>query len=262
MTVEDFIKNNRGIDEGKDIDKAYLEEIFSEISKKEIVLNEEQQARADANAEGTEAKKKNEPTVYSLPFVGFARRDIALISYASENMALKTEAMFNTILTRGRSGTGNAGDRSSNIFYSASHYMHIKQMFQITWMSILTALTNPLQQLTDDSEIIRLCLIGFKHSTRISCIFDMELERKAFITTFAKFAQLSKLSQMKSKNLEAIRTLLEIAYVQGDYLADSWLDVVLCISQLEKLQLVGSVGGVEIQRVQRYRTRTSKTLMY
>jgi brefeldin A-inhibited guanine nucleotide-exchange protein len=83
-------------------------------------------------------------------------------------------------------------------------------------------------------------------------MFDMDLERKAFITTFSKFTFLTSLSDLKVKNIESIRTLLEIAIEDGIRLGESWREVVLCISQLERLQLFGSDGEQEMQRIQRY----------
>jgi hypothetical protein len=80
-------------------------------------------------------------------------------------------------------------------------------------------------------------------------MFEMDLERKAFITTFSKFTFLTSLADLKAKNIESIRTLLEIALEEGNLLGESWREVVLCISQLERLQLFGSEGEQEMQRI-------------
>jgi brefeldin A-inhibited guanine nucleotide-exchange protein len=67
----------------------------------------------------------------------------------------------------------------------------------------------------------------------------MELEKNAFLSSLGKFTLLNNVHEMREKNIEAIRTLLDIAYQEGGNLGSSWKDVVICISQLEKLQLVG-----------------------
>eukprot|EP00122_Pirum_gemmata_P008438 Pgem_evm1s7779 len=41
MTLNDFVKNQRGINGGGDFDRKYLEEIFNEIRNNEIVLKDE-----------------------------------------------------------------------------------------------------------------------------------------------------------------------------------------------------------------------------
>lgn len=99
-------------------------------------------------------------------------------------------------------------------------------------------------QETDDNEIVELCLDGFKSAIRIVCFFDLELERNAFVTTLAKFTFLNNLGEMKSKNMEAIKTLLDIALTEGNNLKGSWHEVLSCVSQLEHMQLIS--GGVDV----------------
>lgn len=253
MTKQDFLKNNRGIDEGKDIRAEYLEEIFDEINKNEIVMKDEQPGK------GTAADKINSVDAKEAEIAGRYRNRgvIAQAAIANETMAMKTEAIFNTIMKKNpkKGGTASpvpnvAGGNLSTTYYRANHFEHVKSMFQIIWMSVLTGISTPMQE-TDDIETIWLSLEGLKNSVKIACLFDMDLEKKAFITTFSKFTFINNLNDLKAKNLEAIKTLLEIAYQEGNYLGESWKEVVACISQIEKLQLVGSAGEEQLEKVQR-----------
>ncbi len=88
----------------------------------------------------------------------------------------------------------------------------------------LAFLAGPLQQ-TDDMEVVELCLDGFKHAIRIVCFFDLELARNAFVTTLAKFTFLNNLGEMKAKNMEAIKALLDVAINEGNNLKGSWHEV-------------------------------------
>src|SRR3984885_8214101 len=47
MTPEDFIKNNRGINDNADLPDDYLRAIYSEIQQNEIVLDTERQTAAN-----------------------------------------------------------------------------------------------------------------------------------------------------------------------------------------------------------------------
>jgi hypothetical protein len=38
MAVDDFIKNNRGIDDGRDIDRAFLEDLYNRIKTNQIMM--------------------------------------------------------------------------------------------------------------------------------------------------------------------------------------------------------------------------------
>jgi brefeldin A-inhibited guanine nucleotide-exchange protein len=133
--------------------------------------------------------------------------------------------------------------KSTDQFYSASHFIHVRPMFEVAWMPFLAGLSGPLQD-TNDLEIVELCLDGFKAAIRIVCFFDLELERNAFVTTLGKFTFLNNLGEMKTKNMEAIKTLLDVAVTEGNNLHGSWHEVLTCVSQLERMQLISS--GVDV----------------
>nr|KAJ3421655.1 guanine nucleotide exchange protein for ADP-robosylation factor [Polyrhizophydium stewartii] len=255
MTKEDFLKNNRGIDEGKDLPAEFLGAIFDEIQSNEIVMKDEAKAKDGAKAEKSNALGLP-VEVDALLFGKPKRRDGPPdISKTTESMALKTEAIFTSILrskstvqksTRKEADGANAAaaqarERIVTAFFSASHYEHVRPMFQLVWMSLLTAISTPLQE-TEDLSTISVALDGFRSAAYIACIFDMELESKAFISTLGKFTILNNIQEMRAKNFEAIKTLLDIAFQQGNSLGESWKVVVQCISQLEKLQIVGALG--------------------
>lgn len=40
MSADDFIRNNRGIDDGKDLPEEYLRSLFERISRKEIKMKD------------------------------------------------------------------------------------------------------------------------------------------------------------------------------------------------------------------------------
>jgi brefeldin A-inhibited guanine nucleotide-exchange protein len=46
-----------------------------------------------------------------------------------------------------------------------------------------------------------------------------------------------------AKNIEALKVILELGQTEGDVLRESWKDVLMCISQLDRLQLIS--GGVD-----------------
>ncbi|KAI8852805.1 hypothetical protein BC829DRAFT_440418 [Chytridium lagenaria] len=253
MTKAEFLKNNRGIDEGKDLPAELLEGIFDEIFSNEIVMKDEVKPSGGSSSSGGIGSSLS----VDLNADRYrSKKEVAQFAIASETMAMKTEAMFNTILKSGSAnGSANASRMASGMatpsgsvynsgsgtiqFFSASHYEHVKAMFALIWMSVLTGLSGPLQE-SEDQETIVIALEGFHCAARIACLFDMELERKAFVSTLSKFTQLGNLSEIRNKNIEAVKTLLLIANEMGNQLGESWKDVVVCVSQLEKLQVLGS----------------------
>ncbi|KAJ3265244.1 guanine nucleotide exchange protein for ADP-robosylation factor [Chytriomyces hyalinus] len=222
MAKHEFLRNNRGIDEGKDIPAVILEAIFDEIQTNEIVMKEEQQAKGSNAQPGSPALSNKRDT--------------------SDAMALKTEAIFNSMMKANkRPGTATpqidqgTSPQKSKQYFTASHYEHVKPMFSIIWMSVLAAISSPLQE-SEDAELVKMSLEGFKYAAKIACMFDLEAERKSILSTLAKTTHLNNLYDLKPKNVEAIICLLDIATVSGNSIADNWMDVVLAISQLEKIQ--------------------------
>ncbi|WAQ80954.1 hypothetical protein PtA15_1A292 [Puccinia triticina] len=232
MTRKEFIRNNRGINQGADLPEEYLSAVYDEILANEIRMKDEVDAAVGV---------QHVPTglAGSIATVG---RDLQKEAYVlqSAGMANKTEILFRTLLRGQRHRNSGLSDQ----FYEASHFEHVKPMFQIVWMPLLAGLSEPLQNNSAELEMIKLSLKGFKQAIKIVCLFDLELERDAFLTTLSKFTFLNNLSEMKSKNIETIKTLLDIALVDGNYLKSSWNLILNCVSQLERFQLISQ--GVDL----------------
>ncbi|KAF8655294.1 hypothetical protein AX16_003193 [Volvariella volvacea WC 439] len=230
MTKADFIKNNSGINDNNDLPEEFLSEIYDDIVNNEIRMKDEVEAGSLVPTSGVSLAT-------ALANVG---RDLQREAYMTQShgMASKTEALFRTLMRSQRKGS-----KSGDQFFSASHFVHVKPMFEVAWIPFLAGISGPLQD-TDDLEVVELCLDGFKSAIRIVCHFDLELQRNAFVTTLAKFTFLNNLGEMKTKNMEAIKTLLDVAVTEGNNLKGSWHEVLTCVSQLERMQLISS--GVEV----------------
>ncbi|KAF9247274.1 hypothetical protein BU15DRAFT_39296 [Melanogaster broomeanus] len=229
MTKAGFVRNNRGINDGEDLPEEFLLSIFDEIQNNEIRMKDEMDAAINLPIAGPGLAN-------ALANVG---RDLQKEAYMlqSSSIASKTEGLFRTLMRSQRRS------RAGEHFFSASHFVHVRPMFEVAWIPFLAGLSGPLQN-TDDPEVVDLCLDGFKNAIHIVCFFDLELERNAFVTTLGKFTFLSNFGEMKSKNMEAIKTLLDVAVSEGNNLKGSWREVLSCVSQLEHMQLISS--GVEI----------------
>jgi brefeldin A-inhibited guanine nucleotide-exchange protein len=110
-------------------------------------------------------------------------------------------------------------------------------MFNVTWMSFLSGLSAPMQD-TQNVKTIKLCMEGMKLAIRVSCTFDLETPRVAFVTALAKFTNLGNVREMVAKNVEALKILLDVALTEGNHLKSSWREILTCVSQLDRLQLL------------------------
>lgn len=219
MTVEDFLKNNSGIDNEQNLPDEFLTDIFNEIAKNEIKLQSEQHA-ALLSGELAPAQPQG--------FALFSGRDVNREAYiqASKEISNKTEKLFKTL---GRSG--------KTVFYSASHIEHVKSIFDTLWMSFLAVLTSLLKS-EDDEDAVASCLEGLKLAISISSIFDLEDARTSFIGALVQFTNLTNVKEMQNKNVEVILLLLKCGEQFGNHMKGSWRDILTTVSQTERLQLI------------------------
>ena len=115
----------------------------------------------------------------------------------------------------------------------------VRPIFESIWASTVVALSILLES-SDTSEVIELCLQGFKHGIHLACVFFMETQRNTFVTALEKFTLLNNLQEMKPKNIAAIKTLIGISFTEGDYLKGSWAQVLHCVSLLERLHIIAT----------------------
>ncbi|SSD59686.1 related to Protein transport protein SEC7 [Saccharomycodes ludwigii] len=223
MSLEEFIENTEGIDNGNDLPKEYIVGLYNEISKNEIkLLSEQHQALLNGGI-------KQIPAASAFSF--FNTRDLNREAYMqiSKEISSKSEIAFKKL--------SESKENKDDIFYSASHVEHVKSVFETLWMSFLASLTPPFQDY-DDEVITSLCLEGLKISIMISATFGIEIARTSFIGALIQFANLQNIQEMKVKNVHAIITLLEVSLVSGNFLRGSWKDILFVVSQVERLQLL------------------------
>lgn len=220
MTVDDFIKNNRGIDNNQDVPHEILNQIFNDIHNNEIKLLSEQHLALLAGGVGEQSTGL------------FGSKDASREQYmmASREMASKTEQLVKNL--------GRLSKSAASKFYSATpHLEHVRSIFQTMWMSILSGLTPPFKE-NDDGEITKICVEGLKLSIHIACMFELEVARATFIQALVQFANLNNLEEMTLNNITFIYALLDVAAIEGNVLKESWHKILISVSQIERIQLL------------------------
>uniref|UniRef100_A0AAZ3QU93 SEC7 domain-containing protein n=1 Tax=Oncorhynchus tshawytscha TaxID=74940 RepID=A0AAZ3QU93_ONCTS len=214
MTKEQYIKMNRGINDSKDLPEEYLSAIYDEIAGKKIAMKGTKEMTLKSNKHSV-ASEKQRRLLYNVEMEQMAKTAKALMEAVSHVQAP---------------------------FTSATHLEHVRPMFKLAWTPFLAAFSVGLQD-CDDTEVAFLCLEGIRFAIRIACIFTIQLERDAYIQALARFTLLtasSGITEMKQKNIDTIKTLITVAHTDGNYLGNSWHEIMKCISQLELAQLIGT----------------------
>uniref|UniRef100_A0A7N8XWD2 ADP-ribosylation factor guanine nucleotide-exchange factor 1 (brefeldin A-inhibited) n=1 Tax=Mastacembelus armatus TaxID=205130 RepID=A0A7N8XWD2_9TELE len=214
MTKEQYIKMNRGINDSKDLPEEYLSAIYNEIAGKKIAMKETKELTMKSSKQSV-ASEKQRRLLYNVEMEQMAKTAKALMEAVSHVQAP---------------------------FTSATHLEHVRPMFKLAWTPFLAAFSVGLQD-CDDTEVASLCLEGIRCAIRIACIFSIQLERDAYVQALARFTLLtasSGIAEMKQKNIDTIKTLITVAHTDGNYLGNSWHEIMKCISQLELAQLIGT----------------------
>lgn len=225
MTKDEFVRNNRGIDEGADLSMKVLEGIYAEIKDGEIKMRE---------AAGTDMKKGVAATSKirkSGGVGGFGGSSSDMLAVIKKHGATREPGCLDVAF----SSLNHDG------FVESTTHLHAKPMFQQVWMTVLMAISSALLRSEDLASTIT-ALEGFKYAIHISCLFELELERKGFLSNMSKFIEINGLLELKEKNVETCKMLLEIAYIDGNDFGENWREVVKCVSQLEKIQSAGLIA--------------------
>eukprot|EP00590_Aulacoseira_subarctica_P004735 CAMPEP_0172421342 /NCGR_PEP_ID=MMETSP1064-20121228/7590_1 /TAXON_ID=202472 /ORGANISM="Aulacoseira subarctica , Strain CCAP 1002/5" /LENGTH=1266 /DNA_ID=CAMNT_0013161687 /DNA_START=1 /DNA_END=3798 /DNA_ORIENTATION=+ len=247
MTVESFIRNNRGISvDGGDLPDAFLEGIFRRIESKPFTLKEDDDAREK------EKKVSMRDTFFALQernFFGTSAEERKREKFKKEQeeiMSASEQLFKSRPKGRGKMQSGDDKSQHSQLTEFVSPVDVVKPMFDVTWGPLIGTLSHILET-SDDNGVIKLCLNGFVYSVRIAAHSNMSLARETFVNALTKFTTLGSIKEMKFKNIESIQTLLSIAIMDGEYLGESWGAVLQCISHLGRLQNMG-IGGVDDER--------------
>ncbi|GMH00579.1 hypothetical protein Nepgr_002418 [Nepenthes gracilis] len=223
MSAEDFIRNNRGIDDGKDLHEEYMRSLYERITKNEIKMKEDDlapQQKQTMNSNrilGLDSilniviRKRGE--------VDYMETSDDLIKYMQEQFKEKAR-------------------KSESVYFAATDVVILRFMIEVCWAPMLAAFSVPLDQ-SDDEVIISLCLEGFRSAIHVTSVMSMKTHRDAFVTSLAKFTYLHSPADIQQKNVDAIKAIVTIADEDGNYLQEAWEHILTCVSRFEHLHLLG-----------------------
>ncbi|KAK7258281.1 hypothetical protein RIF29_23852 [Crotalaria pallida] len=223
MTKADFIRNNRGIDDGKDLPEEYLGAIYDQIVKNEIKMN------ADSSA--PQSKQANSfNRLLGLDGI------LNLVNWKqNEEKAVGANGLLiRHIQEQFKSNSG----KSESAYHVVTDVAILRFMVEVCWGPMLAAFSVTLDQ-SDDRLATSQCVQGFRHAVHVTAVMGMQTQRDAFVTSVAKFTNLHCAADMKQKNVDAVKAIISIAIEDGDYLHEAWEHILTCLSRIEHLQLLG-----------------------
>eukprot|EP00261_Vitis_vinifera_P033263 XP_019074506.1 PREDICTED: brefeldin A-inhibited guanine nucleotide-exchange protein 1 isoform X2 [Vitis vinifera] len=223
MTKADFIRNNRGIDDGKDLPEEYLGAIYDHIVKNEIKMNADSSAPQSKQANGFN-KLLGLDGIFNL--VNWKQTEEKPLG-ANGLLIKHIQEQF-----KAKSG------KSESVYYAVTDVAILRFMVEVCWGPMLAAFSVTLDQ-SDDKVATSQCLQGIRHAVHVTAVMGMQTQRDAFVTTVAKFTFLHCVADMKQKNVDAVKAIIAIAIEDGNFLQEAWEHILTCLSRFEHLQLLG-----------------------
>lgn len=223
MSKADFIRNNRGIDDGKDLPEEYLGALYDQIVKNEIKMSSDSPAQQSKQA--TSLNK----------LLGLDGILNLVTGKQTEEKPLGANGLL--IKHIQEQFKAKAG-KSESMYHSVTDIAILRFMVEVCWGPMLAAFSMTLDQ-SDDRLATAHCLQGFRYAVHVTAVMGMQTQRDAFMTSVAKFTYLHCAADMKQKNVDAVKAIILIALEDGNHLQEAWEHILTCLSRIEHLQLLG-----------------------
>ncbi|KAL3351045.1 hypothetical protein AABB24_023442 [Solanum stoloniferum] len=222
MTKADFIRNNRGIDDGKDLPEDYLGALYDQIVRNEIKMKAD--SSVPQNKQGNSLNKLlGLDGILNLVWKQREEKPLGangvLVRHIQEQFKVKS-------------------GKSESVYYVIADPAILRFMVEVCWGPMLAAFSVTLDQ-SDDKNATSQCLLGFRHAVHITAVMGMQTQRDAFVTSMAKFTNLHCAADMKQKNVDTMKSIMSIAIEDGNHLHEAWEHILTCLSRFEHLQLLG-----------------------
>ncbi|KAG2706276.1 hypothetical protein I3843_05G086500 [Carya illinoinensis] len=223
MTKADFVRNNRGIDDGKDLPEEYLGILYDQIVKNEIKMSD-----------GSSAPQSKQANSFNR-LLGFDGIFNLVTWKQTEEKALGANGLLiRHIQEQFKAKSG----KSESVYHAVTDVAILRFMAEVCWGPMLAAFSVTLDQ-SDDRHATSQCVQGFRHAVHVTAVMGLQTQRDAFVTSVAKFTNLHCAADMKQKNVDAVKAIISIAIEDGNYLQEAWEHILTCLSRIEHLQLLG-----------------------
>lgn len=230
MSKADFVRMNLTSDAEECAPKELLEEIYDSVLKEEIKMKDD---NVDSGNKSSKQKPDAEErgrivTILNLAMPRLKAADDT--KKESEEIVKRTQAFF------------KKGGAKRGVFYTAQQMELVRPMLEAVGWPLLAAFSVTMED-SDNKPRVLLCMEGFRLGIHLTRVLGMYTMRYAFLTSLVRFTFLHAPKEMRSKNVEALRTLLILCDSETDALQDTWNAVLECVSRLEYITSTPSIAA-------------------
>ncbi|KAM3384907.1 hypothetical protein ACQJBY_009095 [Aegilops geniculata] len=232
MSKSDFVRLNTASDEEECAPKELLEELYDSIINEEIKMKDDLHAAKTSKVRPEIEEKGRLVNILNLALPRL--KSASDTKAESEKIIKQTQAVFK-----------NQGQKRG-VFHVAQQVELVRPMLEAVGWPLLATFSVTMEE-GDNKPRVVLCMEGFKAGIHLTRVLGMETMRYAFLTSLVRFTFLHAPREMRSKNVEALRTLLALADMDMDALQDAWTAVLECVSRLEYITSVPSMAATVMQ---------------
>lgn len=232
MSKSDFVRMNARDDPDECAPKELLEEIYDSIVKEEIKMKDDTTLIGKSSRQKPEGEEGRLVSILNLALPKIKSSGDA--KSESEAIIKKTQAIFR-----------NKGVKRG-VFYTAQQIELVRPMVEAVGWPLLATFSVTMEE-GDNKPRVVLLMEGFKAGIHITFVLGMDTMRYAFLTSLVRFTFLHAPKEMRSKNVEALRTLLVLCDSDMNALQDTWNAVLECVSRLEFITSTPSISATVMQ---------------
>ncbi|KAE8698513.1 Brefeldin A-inhibited guanine nucleotide-exchange protein 1 [Hibiscus syriacus] len=216
MTKSDFIRNNRGIDDGKDLPEEYLGALYEQIVKNEIKMNADSSAPQSKQANSLNKLLGLDGILNLVRSVYHVVSDVGILRFMVEVCWGPMLAAFSVTI-------GQSNDRlaTTQCLHGFRYAVHVTAVMGI--------------QMQRDAFVTSAAKFTFLH-----CAADMKQKNVDAVKVDVEPINISCDGLiMKVLQLFVRETIISIAIEDGNHLQEAWEHILTCLSRIEHLQLLG-----------------------
>ncbi|KAL6856063.1 hypothetical protein ACP4OV_018865 [Aristida adscensionis] len=229
MSKADFVRMNTVSDADECAPKELLEEIYDSIIKEEIKMKDDSHDASKTTKPRPETEERGR--LVNILNLALPRLKSASDTKAeSEKIIKQTQALFK-----------NQGQKKG-VFHVAQQLELVRPMLEAVGWPLLATFSVTMEE-GDSKPRVVSCMEGFRAGIHLTRVLGMDTMRYAFLTSLVRFTFLHAPKDMRSKNVEALRTLLALADTDMDALQDTWNAVLECVSRLEYITSNPSIAA-------------------
>ncbi|KAI3852911.1 hypothetical protein MKW92_028883 [Papaver armeniacum] len=208
--------------------KELLEEIYDSI------INEEIKMKHDLPGTGKGSKKTETEErgrlVNILNLAPPRRKTDSDVRSESEDIVKHTQAFLR-----------KQGEKRG-VFHTAQQIELVRPMVEAVGWPLLATFSVTMEE-GDNKPRVTLCMEGFRAGIHITRALGMDTMKYAFLTSLVRLTFLHAPKEMRSKNVEALKTFLTLCDLERDSLEDTWNAVLECVSRLEFITSTPSISA-------------------